>query len=171
MEDKSFGHSKVDAVSAELRAKGLPEIEPVDESIVDEMVDRMCESDSHLERFAGGKLAQLVASEIIEQHLRWSRTLRDVDPLTPTHFNPYFSGGVTDIDVQLYTFYSEFANPKLHDSVGFWVCTDNRKTKRHKPAQPPLEQRTPIERLEQYRLVVERRIDPVVKGCQLNISF
>lgn len=187
MAPRTFAHSKVEAVNAQLRAAGLPEMEPVgpvrddlygdidgytfDEASLDELVNRWCEHDAHLERFAGGKLAQLVASEIIEQHHDWASQLRDLAPLNPTHFNPYFSGGVTNIDVQLYTFYSEFANPRLHNTIGFWIYTDGRNTKRHKPAQPPLEQPTPIEHLRQYRKVVERRLDPVAKGCQLKLSM
>lgn len=148
---------------------------PADEAYLDEQVDRWCASDAHLERFAGKKLAALVASEIIEQNHDWARTLRSLAPLNPTHFNPYFSGGVTAIDVQLYRFHSEFVDVRNTNDVAFWVYTDVRNTKTSSRSQPrhvaPLQQPTPIARLDQYRKVVEHRLDRVVRGCQLNLSI
>jgi hypothetical protein len=189
MAPRTFAHSKVEAVNAQLRAKGLPPIEPVgpvrddllsdigeytfDESSLDDQVDRWCESDAHLERFAGNKLAQFVASEILEQNHDWTRTLRGLDPLNWMHFDPEIRKGYSSVDEQLHTFYTEFANAKDYNGVAFWVYTDSRKTKPTKPVLTPvpLTQPTPIEHLRQYRKVVERRLDPVVKGCQLNLSF
>lgn len=172
---RTFGYSEFAAENAELIAKGLPPIEQ-DTYDVDELVDRLVETDPHLARFDHSRLAALVASEIIEQNHDWQRALRGLDPLNWMHFDTKHIAKEhrpdhSPIDEQLYTFDTEFANPDVRDSVGFWVYTDSRNSKRHKFTPVPLQQRTPIERLDQYRKVVERRLDPLVKGCQLNLSF
>lgn len=170
MAPRTFGHSKIDAVDAELAAKGLPAIQQ-DIYDVDDLVDRLADTDPQLEKLSSRRWARAVGAEILEQHLDWARSVRELFPHRPnaksaSEFEHYYDGPWDN--GQLDSYHTAFANPSRPDSVEFWVHTDSRRTK--PTGGTPLQQPTPIAHLGQYRRVVETRLDPFVRGCQLNVS-
>ena len=173
MGPRTFGYNEFDAVNAELIAKGLPPVQqdPKYSYDVDELVDRLADTDPQLEKLSTSRWARAVGAEILEQHLDWGRSVRDLFPYRPNArsaeaYEHYYSGPWDN--GQLDDYITQFADPDRANSVGFWVYTDNRRTKAG--SRVPLQQPTPIEHLGQYRRVVETRLDPFVKGCQLNVS-
>ena len=116
------------------------------EGTADAIVTNHLTTDATLERLAFSRWAQAVAAEIIEQYQE------DRDVLARLNIRDDF----------------RMSRWSTVEDADFYVYTDNRSTK---VSYQRLYNPIPIRALGEYRRVVEFRLDPNVKGCQLGVSI